>query len=94
MSIAAIKQFFSTWFNRAMTEPDINSRLVFFVHGVGSVVVTLLLAVAFIFAHNKETYPYMVGAVAGGSFGAAAGRYMTKKGSGDDAAAPSQGDKA
>ena len=93
MSIAAIKQFFSTWFNRAMTEPDINSRLVFFVHGVGSTVVTLLLAVAFIFSHDKASYPYMVGAVAGGSFGAAAGRYMTKK-NGGDAEAPSLGDKA
>lgn len=86
------------WFERAMTEPDVNSRLVFFAHGVGSVIATLILVVAFIYAKDKESYPYMVGAVAGGSFGAAAGRYMTKKNGGDadkkDDAQPKVGDNA
>ena len=83
MSIASIKAFFTYWFNKAMTEPDVNSRLVFFLHGIGSAVATLILTIAFIYAENKESYPYMVGAVAGGSLGAAAGRYMTKKNGGD-----------
>ena len=79
----SIFSYVKTWFERAMTEPDINSRLVFFLHGVGSVVATLVLTIAFIYAKDNESYPFMVGAVAGGSLGAAAGRYMTKKNGGD-----------
>lgn len=66
-----------------MVEPDINSRFIFLIHGVGSVLSTLILTVAFVYAKDKEAYPFMVGAVAGGSVGAAAGRWMTKKGGGD-----------
>lgn len=76
-------QYVRTWFERAMTEADINSRLVFFLHGVGSTVAMIALTIAFIVAKNKESYPYMVGAVGGGAVGAAAGRYLTKKNGGD-----------
>lgn len=78
------------WFERSMTESDINSRLIFLVHGLGSTLATLILVIAFIYAKDKESYPFMVGAVAGGSLGAAAGRYMTKKNGGDDKQPPPQ----
>jgi VIT1/CCC1 family predicted Fe2+/Mn2+ transporter len=71
------------WFERAMLEPDVNSRLVFLAHGISTIIATLILTVAFVYAKDKEVYPYMVAAVAGGSVGAAAGRWMTKKGGAD-----------
>lgn len=79
MSIASIKTFCSMWFNRAMTEPDINSRFVFLLSGIGSAVATLTLVVAFIVAKDKTGYDYMVMAVGGGAVGHGINRYLTKK---------------
>lgn len=81
-----IISYCKTWFEKAMTEPDVNSRLVFFLHGIVVAVGLLVLTVAFIFAKAKEGYPYMVGTLGGSAAATAAGRWMTKKGGGDDAA--------
>jgi hypothetical protein len=86
MSIASIKTFLSYWFNKSMTEPDVNSRLVFLVSGIGSIGAILLLVCAFILSEKKEGYDYMVVAVSGGAVGHGVSRYLTKKnadGSGD-----------
>ena len=83
MTIAGIKTFCVTWFNRAMTEPDINSRLVFLVSGIGSIFAVLGLSIAFVFAKDKTGYDYMVMAVSGGAVGHGVSRYLTKKNGGD-----------
>ena len=80
----AIIGYIRTWFEKAMTEPDVNSRLVFLLHGIVTSVGILVLTGAFLWAQDKTAYPYMVGAVGGGGVAAAAGRWMTKKGGADD----------
>ena len=64
-------------------EPDVNSRFVFFVHGVSATAALIALTIAFIATSNKEAYPTMVMAVGGSGAAAAVGRYLTKKGGGD-----------
>lgn len=77
--------YIKTWFERAMTEPDVNSRVVFLAHGMATAFGLVALTVAFIFAKSKEVYPYMVGALAGGAAAGGVQRWMTKKGGADDA---------
>lgn len=79
-----IKSFISTWFTRAMTEPDINSRLVFLTSGLGSILAILILVIAFVVVKDKTGYDYMVMAVSGGAVGHGVSRYLTKKNGGDD----------
>lgn len=72
-------QYAKTWFERSLTEADINSRFVFLIHGLGSCVGVLALTIAFIIAKDKEYYAIMAGTVGGTGVAAAAGRYMTKR---------------
>lgn len=74
-----MKDFIKTWFEKAMTTEDVNSRLMFFVHGLVTALAVLLLCIAFIFAVQKEIYPYMVGAAGGSGLAAGVGRFLTKK---------------
>lgn len=74
-----IFEYGKMWFEKAMTEDDVNSRLQFFLHGVVSSGCVLGLTIAFI-VHPKDGYDYMVMAVGGSGAAAAVGRYMTKKG--------------
>lgn len=76
--------FISTWFTRAMTEPEINSRIVYLFSGVGSMVAVLALVAAFIFSHDKTGYDYMVVAVSGGAVGHGINRYLNKGKTGGD----------
>lgn len=78
-----IVNFHGAWFKRAMEEENINSRLIFLLHGGVSALGILILVIAFCFAANKEHYDYMVLALGGGSTGAAVGRYLTKKNGSD-----------
>lgn len=57
-----------------------NSRFIFFIHGIGSGLLIVMLTIAFIFAKDKDNYPSMVLAVSGTGGLAAVGRYLTKKG--------------
>lgn len=81
--LESIKKFVGygkTWFEKALTLPDINSRLVFMAQGLCAALCTLVLVVAFIFSNkHPQEYEYMVLAVGGGSAGSAVGRYFTKK---------------
>jgi hypothetical protein len=72
------------WFERAMVEPDINSRLVFLLStGVSSLAI-LILTIAFICAKNpSDNYPYLAGAVGGAAVGHGFSRYLTKRDGGD-----------
>jgi hypothetical protein len=79
--IRAFIDYVKTWFQKAMETPDVNSRLVFLAHGLGSTLCLLILTIAFVAAKQKESYPAMVLAVSGGSGVAAVGRFLTKKGS-------------
>jgi hypothetical protein len=90
-SVAAFHKY---WFNRALTEPDINSRLVFLLHGGVSALGTLVLSIAFIFAKQQEHYEHMILALGGSTAGSAIGRYFTKKNGGDPGAAPPSPDPA
>lgn len=84
-----MKNFIVMLFNRCLVEEGVNSRLMFFLHGIIASVGTLVLVVAFIFAKDKTGYDYMVLALGGSGGIAAVGRYMTKKGSGEDPKEPS-----
>lgn len=70
-------------FERCLSEPDVNSRLVFLLGGTVSAVAILILVIAFIHADtpNKASYPSMVLAVGGGSVMHGVSRYFTKKNS-------------
>jgi hypothetical protein len=79
--------FFSyckTWFERAMIEPDINSRLVFLFHGLAVAFGLVFLTIAFVFSPNKDNYPMMIGTLGGSVAAGAAGRWLTKKNGADD----------
>lgn len=78
------------WFNRAMTEPQINSRIVFLLHGVTVSLCVIVLTIGFMVSHNKEMYPTMVAAVGAGSVGTAAGRLLTKLGDKNKPAPPTE----
>lgn len=75
---SSIKTFVSTWFTRAMTEPEVNSRLVFLVAGFGSVVSVLALVIGFMVSKNHDGYDYMVAAVSTGTISHGVSRYLTK----------------
>ena len=82
-------------FLNCMTLGSWNSRFIFFVHGIGSGLLVVMLSIAFIFAKEKANYPSMVIAVSGTGGIAAVGRFLTKKGdpaSTGDQAAPADGD--
>jgi hypothetical protein len=68
-------------FERCLVEPDVNSRLVFLLSGVGTIVALGIVTVAFVFAKNKDAYPSMILALSGGAVGHSIGRYFTKKNS-------------
>jgi hypothetical protein len=71
-----MKQFLQ----QLLTVPDMNSRFVFLLQGVATVLLVAFLTVAFIVVKDRTGFPTMVGAVAGVlGGGAAAGRYFTKK---------------
>lgn len=66
--LAGIKSFCSTWWAKAMTEPDVNSRLVF----LGTFVVTAALMIyhSVVYLHfktNDPQYPTIIGVLAGGN---------------------------
>ena len=81
--LATAKNWLVQWFGRAMTEPDINSRLMFMLGGVVSSLSILILVIAFVCAKDKTGYDYMVIAVSGGAVGHGVSRYLTKKNGGD-----------
>lgn len=67
--LAEIKSFLSTWWAKAMTEPDVNSRLVF----LGTFIVTSVLMIyqTFVYLHFKTAdpqYPEIVAILAGGAW--------------------------
>lgn len=72
-----------TLLNRCLTEPDVNSRLVFLIHGTATGLATLLLVAFFIHApvDKQASYPTMLLALGSSGGIAAAGRFLTKKGS-------------
>lgn len=81
-SIKKVIPYCKTWFERCLTQPDINSRLVFLVQGLAGAVCTIVLVIAFVCStKHPEQYEYMVFAVGGSSAGSAIGRYFTKKNS-------------
>lgn len=79
-----MKKWIRDLFEKCMTLPDYNSRLVFLTSGVGSMLCVLALVIAFIFAKDKTGYDMMVLAVSGGAVGHGVSRYLTKKNGGDD----------
>ena len=81
-----MREYFGKWVERAMTEPDINSRFIFLLHGIAATLCLLALTVGFIVAKDKTGYDMMVLAVGGSGGAAAVGRFLTKKGGGDAAA--------
>ena len=81
------------WFNRAMTEPDINSRAVFLLHGAVTSFSIFAVTIAFIIvtmftSRSAEHYEHYLLALTGSAAGGAVGRYFTKKNGGDPGAAP------
>lgn len=86
--IKKLAEYGKLWFEKALKEPDVNSRLVFLLHGVVSALAILVLSIAFIFAKQKDSYQYMILALGGTTTGSAIGRYFTKKDGGDPGAAP------
>ena len=78
-----MREYIKHWLERAMVEPDINSRFIFLFHGVTATICVVILTVAFIVAKNKDGYAIMAGTVGGSGVAAAAGRYLTKKDGGD-----------
>lgn len=86
-----IVAFAGQWFNRAMTEPEINSRLCFLLGTFGAGFCVTVLTLAFIFTRDParlQAFPYMVGAVAGAGGASAWGRWLTKKAGVEPAAPP------
>lgn len=82
-----------TWFEKAMKEPDVNSRLVFLLHGVASAFGMVAITIAFIIVtmftnKSAEHYEHFILALGGSSAGSAVGRYFTKKNGGDAGTAP------
>ena len=81
-----MKNFFiycKALFERCLTEPDVNSRLVFLMHGIAVAFGLVFLSIAFIFAKTQDSYPYMIGALGGSAAAGAAGRWLTKKNGAD-----------
>lgn len=74
-----------SWVGKCMEAPDVNSRLVFLVHGLVASIGTLFLVVMFAFAKDRTGYEGMVLALGGSGGAAAVGRYLTKKNGGDAA---------
>ena len=79
-----MKKFIKELFERCLAEADVNSRLIFLLHGIAAAVSLIALTIAFIVALHKEGYPSMVASVGGSGAAAAVGRYFTKKNGGDD----------
>jgi lipoprotein signal peptidase len=75
-----VKEFVLKWFEKAMTEADVNSRLVFLLQGLVTIASILVLAIAFIFSHDRSAYPTFMTALVGGGIGSALGRMFTKMG--------------
>lgn len=67
-------------FERCLSEEGVNSRLMFFLHGIVVALGTLVLVISFIFSQDRNGYDYMVMALGGSGGVAAAGRFLTKKG--------------
>lgn len=65
---------------KMLHSPDVNSRVIYLAHSGVSVVGTLILVIAFIFAKDKTGYDTMILALNGGAVGGAIGRYLSKKG--------------
>src|SRR5258708_28255861 len=89
--VRSVVEFHRYWFNRAMTEPDITSRLVFLLHGGVTALSILFVTVAFICVtafttKSAEHYEHYLLALTGSGAGAAVGRYFTKKNGGDPGA--------
>lgn len=69
--------------DEVMNKDGVNSRLVFFLHGVSTAIGILLVTIGFLFAKEKSgEYTLMISALGGGGVGAAIGRFFTKKGDG------------
>ena len=91
--IKNVAAYGKTWFEKAMKEPDVNSRLVFLLHGVASAFGMVAVTIAFIFVttftnKSAEHYEHFILALGGSSAGSAVGRYFTKKDGGDPGAPP------
>lgn len=67
-------------FERCLNEDGVNSRLMFFLHGVVTSIGLGALVIGFIVSEHKEGYDMMIMAVGGSGAAAAAGRFLTKKG--------------
>jgi hypothetical protein len=76
--IKGLKDFVLTWFTRAMTEDNVNSRMVFLLQGLGATIGVGILTVAFLFVHDRAAFPTMIGTLMGGGALAAVGRAATK----------------
>lgn len=87
-----IPQWVKEVLEKCMTVPDYNSRLVFLLSGIGSVISVVTLVIAFIFSKEKSGYDMMVLAVSGGALGHGVNRYLTKKNGGDDKDKEDKGD--
>ena len=71
-------------FERSLVEPDVNSRLVFLLTSLGSVLAILILTIAFVCkVAPSDNFPYAMGAVGGAAVGHGFSRYLTKKDKGD-----------
>lgn len=89
----SVVDFHSYWFKRAMTEPDINSRVVFLLHGGVTALGILIVAVAFVVVtactqRPTDHFEHIIMALGGSGAGSAVGRYFTKKNSDDSGAPP------
>lgn len=86
-----IVQYVRTWWERAMTEPDINSRIVYLGHAIIIGVCVLAVTADFIRkAHDVSAHPTMLWTLLGGGAAVSAGRMMTKLGTKKSADAPKE----
>ena len=74
--------FLSRILDRCLSEPEVNSRLVFLVVGVVTALGMLAISIAFIFVADRELFPTMIGTLGASGVGAGFGRYLTKAGDG------------
>jgi hypothetical protein len=77
----------SELWRKMLHTPDVNSRVVFLAHTAVAVLGTVVLVIAFIFAKDKTGYDSMILSLNGGAglMGGAVGRYLTKKGTKEEA---------
>lgn len=78
---AKAPDYIKALFEKCLKEDGVNSRLVFFLHGVISALCILVLSIAFIFSKSHDGYDYMIMALGTSGGAAAVGRYFTKKNS-------------